>query len=295
MQLLLTDYINKAMSINAVQLFFSAGCPVSYKDNNGNLVPLPFGDEPFALKPEHTKALVEQAVKERHDRETLRDYGETETALSSYGRMRSRVNAYIQRGTYAMTITILTSNAEAIIPAGQWGLDFSPILGKPSGGICIITGHHDTVKLAASLTDYFNANYKCHIVTLEDGVTTLHRHKMAVVNQRDLSKNIDVCREALRRVKNLGADVCMVSSSKSEELFADMLELAMSGVFVIGVFGKSSPIALGKSLSASINGHDREELSQKLRKCLRLCVDLDNDSVITPDSMTEWLTKHYDS
>lgn len=280
MKLLLTDYLKKATEIGAVQLFFTVGCPVSYRDGDGNVQPVE--DDASALIPENTKSLVMEAVKESRDLDALRENNELETFLSAHGKMRCRINAYIQRGTYAMTVTILTSDSEKfIMPIEQWELELTPVLTKPSGGICIITGHHGANRLSASLVDYYNTNYKCLIITLEDSVTTLHKHKMSMVNQLMLSKEP---RSTILRAKNIGADVCLISSSRNESLLSEMLELAMSGTFVIGVFKRSSLESLNKSFAANTEPHDLEEQYAKLKECLKLCVDLDNDKVTT-----EWL------
>lgn len=280
MKLLLTDYLKKATEIGAIQLFFTVGCPVSYRDGDGNIQP--FEGNTSALIPENTKSLVNEAVKESKDLDTLRENYELETFLSAHGKMRCRINAYIQRGTYAMTVTILTSDSEKfIMPVEEWKLELTPVLMKPNGGLCIITGHHDANRLAASLVDYYNTNYKCLIITLEDSVTTRHKHKLSMVNQLMLSKEP---RSTILRAKNIGADVCMISSSRNESLLPEMLELAMSGTFVIGVFGRSSLESLNKSFEANTEPHDLDEQYEKLKKNLKLCVDLDNGKVAT-----EWL------
>jgi len=277
---LLAEFINNAIQIEVSQLYFSVGRVVSYKDAEGQLIPL---YDTVALTTDNMKALVNQAIVEPKDKEILQKLGEVEAILSAPGKFRSRVNVYLQRGTYAMTITILTMEIEPIIPINEWGFDLDSILTKPEGGLCIITGHSDTDKLAASLVDYFNTNHKCHIVTLEDNVTTLHRHKNAIVNQLVLSsKNPN---RTVLRLKNIGADVCIIVSKENEKLLSEIAQIAMSGIFVVAVFNKNSLDALKESIIANVEPHEWDELSKRLKKCLKLCIDLDSKTVTE-----EWLT-----
>jgi twitching motility protein PilT len=280
MHLLLDDYIRRAVKNNISRLFFSVGCVVSYKDSTDQLIP--FADT-AVLTPKQMDNLVNNAVTEPKDKEVLKELGEVETILSSHGKMRCRVNVYLQRGTYAMTLTILTIDIDPIIPIDKWSIELDSILTKPEGGLCVITGYNDTEKLVASLIDYFNTNHKCHVVTLEDTITTLHRHNKAIVNQLELSPT-NPCRNILR-LKNMGVDVCVISSNKNEKFLNEITQIAMSGIFIIAVFNISSLDALKRSIVANMETHEWEELRDRLNKCIKLCIGMDNNEVVT-----EWLT-----
>lgn len=280
--LLLSDYLMCALELGISQLFFSPGCPVSYKDSAGLLIPITPEERP--LTTDNLESLVlHNAVKEQRDKDKLTETGEVETHLSIAGKMRSRVNAFVQRNTYAMVITILTVDIDTPIrPLNDWSLDLTPLQKWPSDALCIITGHsgQDCAELAASLADYYNRSFPCHILTLEDMTTTLHRHQRAIVNQRELPRDLQDSREVINRVKNLGADVCLVNSSRNETLFPQLAELAHSGITVIAVFSLASLELLRQTLIDLLPQHQAKDLRQRVLGANCLCVELDSGIVV---------------
>lgn len=279
---LLSDYLMLALELGVSQLFFSAGCRVSYKESAGLLIPITPEEKP--LTPDNLESLVlHNAVKEQRDKDKLTETGEVETYLSIAGKMRSRVNAFVQRNTYAMVITILTVDIDTPIrPLSDWPLDLAPLQKWPSGALCIITGHsgQDCAELAASLADYYNRSFPCHILTLEDMTTTLHRHQRAIVNQRELPRDSQDCREVINRVKNIGLDVCLVNSTHNETLFPQLAGLAHSGITVISVFNIASLELLRQNLFDLLPQHQAEDLRQRVLGANCLCVELDSGVVV---------------
>ena len=279
-QIIVTQFIEKAMKVNANQLFFTVGRPVTYRNKNGELAELDSSNS-FPLTADNMNSIIDQVVKNQKDRDILNNLGEIETVLSAHGRMRSRVNVFLQRGTYAMTITILTVNVKSIKPIDSYDLNLQPILTKPNGGgLCLITGHGDTISLAASLVDFYNTEYSLNILTVEDSISTLHRHKASTVNQRELPQN-DTAPNSIIRIKNHGVDVLMLSSNRNESFFNEIMHLAISDIFIIATFGRSSLESLAKSLFSGLDAHNADELTERLTKYLRLAVAIDTNVTAT--------------
>jgi twitching motility protein PilT len=277
---LLTKYLENTEQLGARQLFFSVGRPVCYKCNSGGLEEL----DSYILTIEDLEKLIQNALKDAEDMETLQRTGEVEAFISYTGMMRCRVNAYRQRSTYAMTITIVSSDTSAPIrPLHSWGLNeqLKPLMTVPQGGLCIITDDKlDGSAFAASLVDYFNCGYACHIQTLEDNTSILHRHQKAIVNQRDLPNDFTECRNTVARLANLGADVSLVQSQHNEALFQQFIGLALSGILVIARFNRSTLEALKQTLFDGLPPHERDDICQKLFKLICLCVEPSTKAVL---------------
>lgn len=215
---LLSDYLKRALDVNASQIFFTVGTPVMYKDIHNNMVNLmpDKTEDARKLLPEHTKALVDQAIKNEQDREILMNTGEVEATLSSAGKMRCRINAFMQRGTYAMTVTIINSKGDNVLQLEHWksirNIDLDKITELPKGGLIMLVGTNDIHTFASSIINYHNQNNKIHIMTLEDNIDTLHRHQQSIVNQREFKSDIANMRVSVLKLRNLGVDLCLISS-----------------------------------------------------------------------------------
>ena len=111
---------------------------------------------------------------------------------------RFRVNVYMQRGSVAIAVRVL--NLE--IPAPEkLGIPESVVeVIKKQRGLVLVTGPTGSGKSTtlASLINVLNENYPYHIITLEDPIEYLHRHKKGMVNQREMGADTENYASGLR-------------------------------------------------------------------------------------------------
>jgi twitching motility protein PilT len=93
-------------------------------------------------------------------------------------------------------------------------------------------GHGKTTTLAA-MVDVINTNRKCNIVTLEDPIEYLHKHKKSNVNQRDIGLDTESFYEGLKHVFRQDPDVIVVGEMRDSDSFAIALQAADTGHLVI--------------------------------------------------------------
>lgn len=153
---------------------------------------------------------------------------------------RFRINLYRQRGSISITIRrikdTLPTLTELNLP--DWIKDFALI---PQGLIIISgpVGHGKTTSLAA-IVDIINTNRKCNIVTLEDPIEYLHKHKKSNVNQREVGLDTESFYEGLKHVFRQDPDVIVVGEMRDADSFAIALQAADTGHLVLSTLSASS-------------------------------------------------------
>ena len=147
---------------------------------------------------------------------------------------RFRVNVYRQRGSVGVAIRWIPDQ----IPSFEQ-LGLPPILrelSKKNSGLVLVTGPTGSGKSTtiACMIDTVNCERPVHIMTMEDPIEYLHRHKKAMINQRELNTDTDSFDNALRAVLREDPDVILIGEMRDLETIAAALTLAETGHLVFG-------------------------------------------------------------
>lgn len=137
----------------------------------------------------------------------VKDEGEVDFSFSLAGVGRFRANVYRQRGSLAIVLRYVMFDLPdyKTLHIPQEVID----LGDISKGIVLITGAAGSGKSTtlSCIIDHINSNRSCHIITIEDPIEFLHRHKKSIISQREINidtKNyITALRAALRQSPNV--------------------------------------------------------------------------------------------
>ena len=90
------------------------------------------------------------------------------------------------------------------------------------------TGSGKSTSLAA-LIDYRNSNSSGHIITIEDPVEFVHRHKKSIVNQREVGVDTDSFEDALKNTLRQAPDVILIGEIRDQETMEHALAFAETG------------------------------------------------------------------
>ena len=187
------------------------------------------GDEP--LTPADTERVIDQIIGEAHKQILLRD-GEVDFAYAVPGTGRFRVNAFRQRGSYAIATRILNLS----IPAPeQLGIPEAVVrMTEKRRGRVLVTGATGSGKSTtlASLINIINSNYNYHIITLEDPIEYLHKHGKSIVNQREMGSDSKDYAAALRAALRQDPDVILVGEMRDLETISIAVTAAETGHLV---------------------------------------------------------------
>ena len=148
------------------------------------------------------------------------------------GLARFRVNIYSQRESLAGAFRLIPADLKSLeelgLPTSLYGL-----CDKPRGLVLVTgpTGSGKSTTLAA-LIDEINRTRAEHIITIEDPIEFLHRHKRCIVNQRELGPDATTFADALRGALRQDPDVILLGEMRDLETIATALTAAETGHLV---------------------------------------------------------------
>lgn len=204
-------------------LYIAAGAPPSMKID-GKLTQV----SSQKLSPAHTQDLTRSIMNEKQLSE-FEESNECNFAISLPGVSRFRVNAYVQRGSVAMVIRIITSE----IPRFE-DLKLPDVLRDISmtkRGLVIFvggTGSGKSTSLAA-MVDYRNENSFGHIITIEDPIEYVHNHKNCIISQREVGTDTDDWEIALKNTLRQAPDVILIGEVREQETMEHAIAFAETG------------------------------------------------------------------
>jgi len=180
------------------------------------------------LMPEDTENLVQQVLDEKQ-LIRLKDKGEVDTSFSISRFGRFRINAYNQRGSYAMAIRIIPFKIPTMEELGLPAIVKD--LSKLPRGLILVTGPTGSGKTTtlASMIRLINEEKECHILTLEDPIEYVHKHNKSMVNQREIGTDTHSFANALKASLRQDPDVILVGEMRDLETISVALTAAETG------------------------------------------------------------------
>ena len=208
-------------------LYLSTGAPPSARFD-GVLKRL--ADQPF--KPGEI-ALIAASIMDAEQRLEFDRELEMNLAVSLAGVGRFRVNIFKQRND----VSIVARNIKLDIPRFE-DLNLPAVLLETvmlKQGLMLFvgaTGSGKSTSLAA-LIDYRNRNSSGHIITVEDPIEFIHRHRRSIVNQREVGVDTRSFHAALKNTLRQAPDVVLIGEIRDRETMEHALAFADTGHLVI--------------------------------------------------------------
>ena len=146
---------------------------------------------------------------------------------------RIRGSAFRQRGTAALALRLMPYRIPSF---DELGLPESVRrLAGLGQGLVLVTGPTGSGKSTtlASIVDWVNTNRAVHVLTIEDPIEYVHRHKLAAVNQREVGEDTDSFSSALRSALREDPDVLLVGEMRDLDSIRFALTLAETGHLVL--------------------------------------------------------------
>jgi twitching motility protein PilT len=181
---------------------------------------------------------------------------------------RFRVNVYRQRGSIGVALRVIPSQVPTLAE-----LKLPPILADLTGrnsGLILVTGPTGNGKSTtlASMIDIINSERECHIMTIEDPIEYLHKHKRSMVNQRELRMDTDSFHNALRAVLREDPDVILVGEMRDLETIQAALTMAETGHLVMATLHtRNAPQTIDRVVDV-FPPHQQEQIKVQLANSL---------------------------
>jgi twitching motility protein PilT len=156
------------------------------------------------------------------------------------GVARFRVNCFFQRGAVSAAFRLIPQEIPALDSLGV-----PPVLReltqKPRGFVLVTgpTGSGKSTTLAAMI-DAINVEREDHILTIEDPIEFLHRHKRSIVNQREIGSDAPDFGRGLRAALRQDPDVILVGEMRDLETVSTALTAAETGHLVFATLHTQS-------------------------------------------------------
>lgn len=247
--------LKKLADEDGSDLYLAAGAPPSAKFS-GELTPLQ--DETFS--PEQIKEIAYEVMNEDQQAEFEQKL-EMNLAISPQGVGRFRVNIFIQRNA----ISMVCRNIQTEIPRFD-DLKLPEILKEvveAKNGLVLFvggTGSGKSTSLAA-LIDHRNTIKGGHIITIEDPVEYVHKHKKCIVNQREVGVDTLSFHDALKNTLRQAPDVILIGEIRDQETMEHCLAFAETGHLAISTLHANNA---NQALDRIINFFPEERRQQLL-------------------------------
>lgn len=225
--LTINNLLEMATKSNASDLHLTAGVPPVMRIY-GKLV----FSEMDILTPKSTQALADEILNEKQ-KAVLEQEGQIDLSLSLAQTGRFRVNVFKQRGSIGLAIRLIPYEIPSLAK-----LHLPPIirtLAEKESGFILVTGPAGSGKSTtlAAMIDIINTERSCHIITLEDPIEFLHKHKKSIVNQREIETDSQSFSAALRAALRQDPDVILVGEMRDLETISTAITAAETGHLVL--------------------------------------------------------------
>jgi len=191
------------------------------------------------LTPEDTQQLLYRILTSEQQKQ-LEIKRQLDFSHSIPGLARFRVNVYFQRESIGAAFRLIPAELKTLEELGIPS-SLHTLAEKPRGLVLVTgpTGSGKSTTLAA-IVDEINRNRSEHILTIEDPIEFLHRHKRCIVNQREIGPDAVSFAEALRAALRQDPDVILVGEMRDLETIATALTAAETGHLVFGTLHTQS-------------------------------------------------------
>ncbi|WP_115720428.1 PilT/PilU family type 4a pilus ATPase [Gallaecimonas mangrovi] len=204
---------------------------------------------------------VAKAVMDEEQQEKFRKELEMNLARSIAGVGRFRVNIFKQRNEVSIVARYIRNDIPRLEDLGMPEVLKEVIMAK-RGLVLFVgaTGSGKSTSLAA-LIDYRNTNASGHIITIEDPVEFVHKHKKSIINQREVGTDTRSFHSALINTLRQAPDVILIGEIRDRETMEHAIAFAETGHLCISTLHANNA---NQALDRIINFFPEERRPQLL-------------------------------
>jgi len=260
----LDEVLLRMLELGASDLHLTSGAPPTIR-KDGLLVPL---EGTAVLNPPELQRVlygsITQAQRERFERELELDF-----SYSLPGRARFRGNLYRQRDAIGAAFRLIPFEIKSLQDLGM-----PPVVSEfaqfPRGFVLVTgpTGSGKSTTLAA-LVDLANRTRHDHIMTVEDPIEFLHRHKSCLVNQREVGEDTQSFAQALKHVLRQDPDIILVGEMRDLETIQVALTAAETGHLVFATLHTQDAAQTVDRIIDVFPPHQQQQVRQQLAGALQ--------------------------
>jgi len=228
------NILRAAIELKASDIHLTVGVPPVFRIN-GDIKR--YGKD--MLLPADTEEIAKTIVPETMW-DLFKEKGELDFSYGLSGVSRFRVNAYHQRKSISLALRVVASKTPSLEELDLPEI-ISKLVEKPQG-LILVTGPTGSGKSTtlASMIDYMNRTMRKHIITLEDPIEYLHKHRNSIIDQREVGFDTKSYASGLKGALRQDPDVILVGEMRDLETMSIAMTAAETGHLVLGTLHTSS-------------------------------------------------------
>ncbi|HMV70555.1 MAG TPA: PilT/PilU family type 4a pilus ATPase [Pseudomonadales bacterium] len=249
------EYLRVLASNDGSDLYLSTGAPPCAKFQ-GILKPL----ASESMRPGEISAIADAILDEEQRRQFAQEL-EMNLAVSIPSVGRFRINIFRQRNEVSLVARNITTDIPRFDDLGLPPVLKDVVMSK-RGLILFVggTGSGKSTSLAA-LIDHRNSSSGGHIITIEDPIEYVHRHKKCIVNQREVGVDTRSFQNALVNTLRQAPDVILIGEVRNRETMEHALAFAETGHLAISTLHANNA---NQALERIVNLFPEERRAQLL-------------------------------
>ena len=264
------DIFHKILSIavqgGASDVHIKVGGPVIFRINR-QLIPI---EAPIPTE-EWINNIVDHAVP-KHARKRLEEDREVDFSYYAPGVGRFRTNVFQQRGQWCLAMRYVKTN----IPSFE-ELGLLPILRELAAsprGIVLIAGSTGSGKSTtlAAMIQHINANFKKHIITLEDPIEFVFEDNQCTIEQREIGLDTMSFQEGLKHILRQDPDIIMIGEMRDSISFQAAMSAADTGHLVLSTLHTTNASQSVTRILDFFRADEREQVRRQLAGTLQAVV-----------------------
>ena len=225
------------------------------------------------LMPEHTARIAADLMgNNRHALQQLKEQGAADLSWGLANKSRFRVNIFQQRGSFAIVMRVIPYK----IPSFE-DLKLPPQLAEIcelKNGVVLVTGPTGSGKSStlAAIIDKINNEKPEHIITIEDPIEFLHKHKKATIHQRELHTDTPSFAQALRAALRQAPKVILVGEMRDQETIEVAMTAAETGHLVLSTLHTIDASKTIERIVGAFPASDQQAIRTRLAASFRMIV-----------------------
>jgi twitching motility protein PilT len=260
----INELLEYVLQYRGSDLHITAGSPPVIRVH-GELRPLP--DFP-KLNGSQIRQMVYSIITQKQ-REKFENELELDTSYTLPGKSRFRMNVFLQRDSVGCVMRVIPFE---VVDFSQTGVP--PAVASWAQlprGLVLVTGPTGSGKATtlASLIDIVNRERAVHIMTVEDPIEFLHKHKRSLVNQREVGEDTHSFANALKHVLRQDPDVILVGEMRDLETISTALTAAETGHLVFATLHtQDAPQSIDRIIDV-FPAHQQQQIRVQLAAALQ--------------------------
>jgi twitching motility protein PilT len=258
--------LKTAVEGGASDVHLKIGTPVVFRINR-QLIAI---ECPYPTQ-EWLNSIVQQ-ITPSHLNSKLEEQREIDFSYFLPGTGRFRTNLFQQRGQWCLAMRFV----KTMVPSFE-ELGLLPQLKKIAEaprGIVLVSGSTGCGKSTtlAAMVEHINANFKKHLITLEDPIEYVFEDNQSVIEQREVGLDTLSFNHALMHVLRQDPDIIMIGEMRDSISFTAAMSAADTGHLVLSTLHTTNASQSISRILDFFKAEEREQIRRQLSGCLQAVI-----------------------